>query len=1061
MASTVSATAPASPSNGDLWFDSINLRLYVYYNDGSSAQWVITGPTGATGAQGSTGPTGPQGNTGAQGPQGATGGVGLQGNDGPQGATGPQGPQGLTGPAGPSGPTGPAGPMGATGPTGGDGPQGSTGPQGPTGDTGPVGAPGSTGPAGPAGVAGPAGADGNNGPAGPQGATGPQGPQGLTGPPGPEGPQGDDGPQGSQGNTGQTGPQGPQGPTGPAGNTGPQGPQGDDGAVGQTGATGPVGPQGPVGATGPQGPAGSTGPAGNDGADGADGAPGSVGPAGAAGPAGPQGPAGVQGPAGADGATGPGGPAGADGNTGPTGPIGPAGPAGPEGPQGSTGPQGPTGNTGPQGATGATGATGPAGNDGADGADGSIGPQGPAGATGPAGPQGPQGERGFPGATGPTGPAGSDGSTGPAGATGATGVDGLGFTGGAYSSSTGVVTFTSNDGIGFNTGDLRGATGPQGPAGTNGQNGNTGPQGAVGATGATGPQGPAGDGWTGALYNANTGIVTFSSADGLGFSTGDLRGDGNRGISSATVNASDDLILTLADNTTINTGNVVGPQGIQGIQGIQGPTGATGATGATGSTGATGAQGPVGLTGDGFTGGTYSSSTGVVTFTSNDGIGFNTGDLRGDGNRGITSAVVDANDDLILTLADSTTINAGNTTGPTGPQGPAGVDGDGWTGGTYDNSTGVATFSSSDGLQFSTGDLRGTDGLDGTDGAVGPDGAAVLRFDVSANSASTAYEFDGAGFNGATSNPTLYLQKGLTYHLDLLEQSLPTDSTGFTIATVLSTSTPFGVSFPNVFANAGAGNGTQSSGSTGFATNLNSPWTDIDPNGNFVRVKTEITQGDSSYSVCRRGWAYSNEFTAVAGIVLKLYFSQGGSNSFYNNENYAYLHDFDNNSTTLLLNPTTSNGYVSVNLAGGRYRIFAFSGARRATGSFSTTLFSSSISLGAASLSNGHPIWFQTSSGAYNASNVLGASDGVTNNGADRLTMTYEVPMNAPDTLYYVCENHSVMAGTIYTTGPASHTTNYTTTERNALTAQNGDLVYNSTLNKFQGYANGAWVDLH
>ena len=29
------------------------------------------------------------------------------------------------------------------------------------------------------------------------------------------------------------------------------------------------------------------------------------------------------------------------------------------------------------------------------------------------------------------------------------------------------------------------------------------------------------------------------------------------------------------------------------------------------------------------------------------------------------------------------------------------------------------------------------------------------------------------------------------------------------------------------------------------------------------------------------------------------------------------------------------------------------------------------------------------------------------------------------------------------------------------LTAGNGDLVYNSTTNKFQGYANGAWVDLH
>lgn len=37
-----------------------------------------------------------------------------------------------------------------------------------------------------------------------------------------------------------------------------------------------------------------------------------------------------------------------------------------------------------------------------------------------------------------------------------------------------------------------------------------------------------------------------------------------------------------------------------------------------------------------------------------------------------------------------------------------------------------------------------------------------------------------------------------------------------------------------------------------------------------------------------------------------------------------------------------------------------------------------------------------------------------------------------------------------------------TTTQRNALVnAQNGDLFYNQTTHKFQGYANGVWVDLH
>lgn len=74
---------------------------------------------------------------------------------------------------------------------------------------------------------------------------------------------------------------------------------------------------------------------------------------------------------------------------------------------------------------------------------------------------------------------------------GADGADGLGFTGGSYNAGTGVVTFTSDDGLGFSTGDLRGADGT---------------------------------GWTGGSYNASTGIITFTSDDGLGFTTGDLRG---------------------------------------------------------------------------------------------------------------------------------------------------------------------------------------------------------------------------------------------------------------------------------------------------------------------------------------------------------------------------------------------------------------------------------------------------------------------------------------------------------------------------------------------------------
>ena len=55
---TVSDTAPSSPSNGDLWFNSANLKTYIYYDDGSSAQWVVSFGTGVDGEDGAAGADG-------------------------------------------------------------------------------------------------------------------------------------------------------------------------------------------------------------------------------------------------------------------------------------------------------------------------------------------------------------------------------------------------------------------------------------------------------------------------------------------------------------------------------------------------------------------------------------------------------------------------------------------------------------------------------------------------------------------------------------------------------------------------------------------------------------------------------------------------------------------------------------------------------------------------------------------------------------------------------------------------------------------------------------------
>jgi hypothetical protein len=45
-------------------------------------------------------------------------------------------------------------------------------------------------------------------------------------------------------------------------------------------------------------------------------------------------------------------------------------------------------------------------------------------------------------------------------------------------------------------------------------------------------------------------------------------------------------------------------------------------------------------------------------------------------------------------------------------------------------------------------------------------------------------------------------------------------------------------------------------------------------------------------------------------------------------------------------------------------------------------------------------------------------------------------------------------------TGAPFRLPSFTTTEKNALTPGNGDMVYDSTLNKAQVYENGGWASL-
>ena len=150
-----------NPNNGELWWESDTGDLYVYYNDGDSAQWVMAN-------SGGRGLTGDKGEVGSKGDKGQKGEVG---NDGTDGDKGDKGDKGVTGADSkvevPKCQKGEGGDNGATGGVGDKGDKGQKGEKGEVGEKGQKGQKGQKGEIGAdstvAGPKGDKGAEGNFG----------------------------------------------------------------------------------------------------------------------------------------------------------------------------------------------------------------------------------------------------------------------------------------------------------------------------------------------------------------------------------------------------------------------------------------------------------------------------------------------------------------------------------------------------------------------------------------------------------------------------------------------------------------------------------------------------------------------------------------------------------------------------------------------------------------------------------------------------------------------------------------------------------------------------------
>ena len=112
---TIGTSPPTSPTPaaGDMWWDSDDADLHVYYNDGNSAQWVsVTSSAALKGQTGNKGDKGQKGELNDKGQKGETGAVAAKGQKGEIGATGGSGGTGATGDKGQKGEIGSAGSTG-------------------------------------------------------------------------------------------------------------------------------------------------------------------------------------------------------------------------------------------------------------------------------------------------------------------------------------------------------------------------------------------------------------------------------------------------------------------------------------------------------------------------------------------------------------------------------------------------------------------------------------------------------------------------------------------------------------------------------------------------------------------------------------------------------------------------------------------------------------------------------------------------------------------------------------------------------------------------------------
>jgi hypothetical protein len=573
-----------------------------------------------------------------------------------------------------------------------------------------------------------------------------------------------------------------------------------------------------------------------------------------------------------------------------------------------------------------------------------------------AGNPGVNGTIGVNGAAGPTGPTGATGATGSSGSTGATG---QGLTLQNVVTDVASLPTTSPLGAAYIISSTQEIYIYNGLAW---QNGGTykGPTGATGSTGSTGPTGPTGS--TGAAGRSINVKGTKANIAALPAS-GNVSGDSWIVLT--------DLHLYVWDGTTwLDAGQFQGPTGATGPATISigtvsgtGPTGIPSITNSGTST--VGVfdfvlpQGPVGATG--ATGNAATVSVGTITSTGPTGIPSVTN--VGTQNAALLDFLLKQGPTGPTGPAGPTTIAIGTVT-PTGPTGVAGITNSGTSTDLILNFTLAQGPTGATGAQGVAGAASTVAGPTGPAGTTGPTGAT--------------------GTAGADGTSVKILGSYAT--LGELQTAKPTGvlGDGYLVTGQLYVWT--GAAWTNVGSIQGPTGPTGSSGATG-ATGVGATGATgaTGANGSSIQGPTGAAGPTGPAGVTGATGATGSGLQGPTGPAGATGPSGGATGA-----------------TGL----TVAQNYQVTNTGSGSYNIDGTAGKSLTVVRGQTYFFTVNTT--------GHPFWIKTAQVTGTASSY---DTGVTGNGTQVGLISWTVDATAPNTLYYICQLHSSMTGTITVIG--------------------------------------------